>query len=185
MNHRLYRLGIFGAIFLAALTATVMLFARLNLRVALSDSATPAGVYRFRPLTRLARGDLVGACLPQQIAAVALSRGYLHNSPYSGCAGGGAPVGKLALALPGDTVEIESSFVAVNGQRFANSATATHDSAGRTLAHVPWGVYQVGPGECWLFGFNNVHSWDARYYGSVPLSAIRWSAEPILTWRTP
>src|SRR6266852_8167378 len=21
------------------------------------------------------------------------------------------------------------------------------------------------PGECWLFGFNNVHSWDARYYG--------------------
>jgi len=59
MNHHLYRLGIFGAILLAALTATVMLFARLNLRVALSDSATPAGVYRFRPLTRLARGDLV------------------------------------------------------------------------------------------------------------------------------
>jgi len=184
MNHRLYRLGI-GVILLAALTATVMLFARLNLRVALSDSATPAGVYRFRPLTRLARGDLVGACLPQRIAAVALSRGYLHDSLYSGCAGGGTPVGKLALALPGDTVEIESSFVAVNGHRFANSATVSHDSADRALAHVPWGIYQVEQGECWLFGFNNARSWDARYYGPVPLSALRWSAVPILTWRTP
>ena len=75
-------------------------------------------------------------------------------------------------ALPGDEVEIEPGFVAVNGVKFPNSQTAARDSAGRPLAHVLSGAYRVGAGEVWLFGFNNRRSWDARYFGSVPAANL-------------
>jgi type IV secretory pathway protease TraF len=65
---------------------------------------------------------------------------------------------------------------------FADSAVAARDSIGRPLPHVDWGRRQVGPGEVWLFGFHNVRSWDARYFGPVPLSGVRGVLNPILTW---
>ena len=183
MNRRLHRLALFCASFLAALAAVGLVFWRFGLRLALSDSAVPAGVYRFAPLNAApSRGELVGACLPPAIARFALARGYLERSPITGCPDHTTPIGKLALGLPGDTVEIEPGFVVVNGHRFTKSATAMRDSRGRALSHVAFGAHQVGPGECWLFGFNNARSWDARYYGPVPFSSIKWRATPILTW---
>ena len=44
---------------------------------------------------------------------------------------------KLALGLPGDTLEVEPDGVTINGRRFANSASAERDSQGRPLDHVP------------------------------------------------
>jgi hypothetical protein len=52
--------------------------------------------------------------------------------------GGGAAVGKLALGLPADTLEVEPDGVTINGRRFVKSATAGRDSRGRPLSHVPW-----------------------------------------------
>lgn len=182
MSARIRRLAWFGLVFTAALAAAVTAFAGLSLRLALSDSSTPAGIYRLRPLAGApARGELVGACLPQAIAEMALRRGYIEASPWSACPAHAAPVGKLALGLPGDTVEVEPGFVAINGRRYAASATAARDSGGRALAHVAWGVHRVRPGEVWLFGFHNARSWDARYFGPVPLAAVKWAAAPVLT----
>ena len=94
-----------------------------------------------------------------------LARGYLREGD---CPAGAEPVAKVIGALPGDVVEVEPGFVAVNGVKFPNSQTAARDSAGRPLAHVLSGAHRVGAGEVWLFGFNNARSWDARYFGPVP-----------------
>lgn len=182
MSARCRRLELFAAMLLALLTAAVTVFPRYDLRLALSDSAVPAGVYRFAPLEGApVRGQLIGACLPAALSAIALDRGYIQSSPYSECALGAPPVGKLALGLPGDLLDVEPGAVTINGRRFANSATATCDSLGRPLVHVRWGLHHVNAGEVWLFGFNDPRSWDARYYGPLPLAAIRWAAVPVLT----
>jgi type IV secretory pathway protease TraF len=34
----------------------------------------------------------------------------------------------------------------------------------------------------WLFGFNDAHSWDARYFGPVPLANLRGVLTPVVTW---
>jgi type IV secretory pathway protease TraF len=44
------------------------------------------------------------------------------------------------------------------------------------------GAYRVGTGEVWLFGFNDTRSWDARYFGPVPLTGIRGVLRPVVTW---
>ncbi len=143
-----------------------------------TDSAAPAGVYRVVG-REINRGDLVAACLPIAIAQVGLAHGYLRTG---GCAGDGEPVDKIVGALPGDIVEIEPRWVAINGKRFAGSVTATHDSLGRPLSHIEWGKHMVATSEVWLFGFNDRRSWDSRYFGPVPIANLRGKLEPVLTW---
>ncbi len=150
----------------------------LGILIANTDSAASAGVYRVVS-GDFQRGDLVAACLPVAIAQEGLARGYLRTGP---CTGNAEPVGKLAAALPGDVVEIERGWVAINGQRIAHSATAAHDSHGRPLAHVAWGKHMVADNEVWLFGFNDRRSWDARYFGPIPLANVRGKLQPVLTW---
>jgi conjugative transfer signal peptidase TraF len=151
----------------------------VGLRISLTDSAAPAGIYRIVSGIPAYRGELVGACLPASIEEAGLARGYLSKGD---CPGGAEPVAKIVGALPGDVLEVQPSWVSVDGQVFAGSAVAARDSVGRRLAHVPWGTRQVSPEQVWLFGFNNRRSWDARYFGPVPLSGIQGVLKPILTW---
>ena len=124
----------------------------LHLRIMLTDSAAPAGIYRLRSLRRPGAARwLPPACRPRsrgRDSRAAISKGAIvrrEPSRSRRCIG----------ALPGDVVELEPGWVAVNGVKFPNSQTAARDSAGRPLAHVPWGARRVGAGEVWLFGFNN------------------------------
>ena len=151
----------------------------LGLRISLTDSAAPAGIYRLVSGIPPYRGQLVGACLPASIAQEGLARGYLRKGD---CPGGIEPVAKIVEALPGDVLEVLPGSVSVDGKTFPDSAVAAHDSIGRPLPHVPWGKRQVAPGEVWLFGFHNVRSWDARYFGPVPISEVRAALKPVLTW---
>jgi conjugative transfer signal peptidase TraF len=151
----------------------------VGLRISLTDSAAPAGIYRIVSGIPAYREELVGACLPASIEEEGLARGYLSKGD---CPGGAEPVAKLIGALPGDVLEVQPGWVSVDGQRFDDSTVAPRDSTGRPLPHVPWGRRQVAPGEVWLFGFHNARSWDARYFGPVPLSRVQGVLKPILTW---
>ena len=153
-----------------ALAPLVALGRVLGLRISLTDSAAPAGIYRLVSGIPAYRGELVGACLPASIALEGLARRYLSKGD---CPGGAEPVAKTIGALPGDVLEVQPGWVSVDKERFDYSAVAARDSAGRPLPHVPWGRRQVAPDEVWLFGFHNVRSWDARYFGPVPLSGVR------------
>jgi conjugative transfer signal peptidase TraF len=149
-----------------------------QLRIILTDSAAPAGIYRLIAAPG-GRGALVAACLPAAAARTGLTRGYLQAGD---CPGGAEPVAKVIGALPGDVVEVAPDGVAVNGVPFANSRTAARDSAGRPLTHVAWGARRVAAGEVWLFGVNNRRSWDARYFGAAPQAAVRGVLQPVVTW---
>jgi conjugative transfer signal peptidase TraF len=149
-----------------------------GLLISNTDSAAPSGVYHIIS-GEPKRGDLVAVCLPITIAQQGLSHGYLRTGP---CPCNAEPVGKILGALPGDTVQIESNAVSVNGARFARSAVAEKDSAGRPLHHISFGTYRVSPDQVWLFGFNDRRSWDSRYFGPVPIANVRSRLEPILTW---
>lgn len=166
-----------GALAIAA-TLLIALGDALGILISNTDSAAPTGVYRVAGHD-VKRGDLVAACLPIAVARQGLARGYLRTG---GCPGNAEPVDKFIDALPDDIVEIEPRWVAVNGVQFANSATASHDSARRPLAHVAWGKYRVAANEVWLFGFNDRRSWDSRYFGPVPITNVHGELKPVVTW---
>jgi conjugative transfer signal peptidase TraF len=165
----------------------VFLGRQLGLRVMLTDSAAPSGIYRVeglpsgQSLRDLRRAALVEVCLPIAIAQRGLEHGYLQPG---GCPGGAEPVAKRVGALPGDIVVIRAGYVAVNGDQLsALSETLPIDSRGRALDHVKWGSHRVLPNTVWLFGFNNPRSWDSRYFGPVLQSDVRGVLTPVVTWR--
>src|SRR5216684_3644430 len=120
---------------LIALAGPVALGRLFRLRITLTDSAAPAGIYRVVTGVPVVRGALVAACLPAAITRTGLTRGYLREGD---CPAGAEPVAKVIGALPGDVVEVEPSWVAVDGVKFADSRAAARDSAERALDHVAW-----------------------------------------------
>jgi len=173
-------LGIAAALAVALITLAVpvALGRFVHLRITLTDSSAPTGVYRLIAAPA-GPGALVAACLPAAMARTGLARGYLRKGD---CPAGAEPVAKVIGALPGDLVELGPDQVAINGVSFANSRTAARDSAGRPLPHEAWGARRVAPGQVWLFGFNDARSWDARYFGPVPLANILGVLKPVVTW---
>ena len=162
------------------LMAVGITFLMRHFRIGLtpSNSSCAEGFYRLVDAP-LGRGELAAACLPVNAEQEGLMRGYLGNGD---CPGGAEPVLKVIGGLRGDEVDVEAGWIAVNGRRLANSATLMLDSVGRPLTHVVWGKRRVGTEEVWLFGLNNRRSWDSRYFGPIPLRAIRGVAEPLVTW---
>src|SRR5437867_450014 len=107
---------------------------RLNL-----TGSMPVGVYRVvhgKP----ARGAMVLACLPASVAAFAHDRGYVPNG---NCPGGVAAVGKLILALAGDTVVVTTAGLEVASRLEPNSKPLQRDSQGRPLPQLALGAYVV------------------------------------------
>ena len=173
------RSAAFTALCAVLIVAPVAIFWTFDLRVALTDSSCAPGIYHAVN-REPSRGDLVLACLPENVARFGLERGYLARG--RGCGDGIEPVGKVLAAVPGDTVEIAPKFVAINGKPLSNTATISRDSRGNTVTHLSWGLRRVQPGQAWLIGGSNARSWDSRYFGSVPLASIRSALEPIVTW---
>lgn len=151
---------------------------RANLQVNFTPSL-PIGLYR-RVSGIPSRGDLVVACLPKHASEFARARGYLWRGD---CPGGAAPVGKVVLAVAGDTVSLTRDGFVLNGIAVPSSRMVARDSRGRPIPHYPFGCYLVRAGEVWLFSPFHPLSFDSRYLGPVPASAVRSRIAPV--WTSP
>ena len=147
----------------------------LGLRVNLTGSI-PVGMYHVvGDATELHRGDVVLACLPARVAALAHARGYIPGGGH--CEGGTAPIGKLVMALPGDTVMVGPAGLAVNGATVQWSRPLDHDRAGRPLPHLSIGRSLVDARSIWLIGSSS-YSFDSRYFGPIPRSNVLARVRP-------
>lgn len=82
---------------------------------------------------------------------------------------GGIPFVKRVIAVPGDTIEIDGEQALVNGapEPWLIPRQASEDRMG---------PYTVPPGAVWVMGDNRHDSSDSRYFGFVPVSAVRGRA---------
>lgn len=154
---------------LAGLTASLSVAWIGGVRVNLTDSI-PLGIYeQIGDASDLERGDVVLACLPARVAQLAHSRGYVPGGGR--CPGELAPVGKLVMALPGDTVSVAPSGLSVNGSLVRNSSALDHDRNGRPLPRLPIGQSIVQARTLWLVG-TSFRSFDSRYIGPIPMNNV-------------
>jgi conjugative transfer signal peptidase TraF len=125
------------------------------------------------------RGRLVEFCPAEPFASMALTRGY--RTPGA-CADGGAPLLKPQVAGTGDVVNVLPDGLDVNGVRLPNTAPMDADSEGRVLTHWPFGRYTVSANMLWVASSYNSRSFDSRYFGPVPVAAIREHVSPLLSF---
>ena len=145
----------------------------------------PMGLWRQTSTApvRLARGEVVTFCPPASAPfELGLRRGYIAPG---GCPSGLELMMKPIAALPGDTVTVSTAGIAVDGTPIANSRPLSHDDEDRPLRAMAAGNYTVPAGEMWLVSSFNPRSYDSRYFGPVPIAAVRARVHPVLTDDTP
>jgi conjugative transfer signal peptidase TraF len=145
----------------------------LGLRVNVSPSL-PVGLYISTD-----SGSLVEFCPAEPFASVALTRGY---RTLGACADGGAPLLKPVVATTGDVVNVLPGGLDVNGVRIPNTVPLAADSKGRPLSHWPFGHYTISTGMVWVASSYNGRSFDSRYFGPVPVTAVRGRVRPLLSF---
>jgi len=134
-----------------------------------SESA-PRGWYRVGHPAQLRVGDYVVAQLPEQIAALAVARGYLPRS---------VPVLKRIAAVAGQRVCVKNGAVKVGMQQVAR--TLDVDFSGRPLT--AWRHCRLLlMGELFLLNPSAAGSFDSRYFGPIDASFVRGVAVPLATF---
>jgi conjugative transfer signal peptidase TraF len=134
-----------------------------------ASASVPVGLYHVTPIGGLQLGDLVVVQPPEVLAAFMAERGYLAL---------GVPLLKHIRALPGQTVCRHDGTVTVDGALVA--ATQQADGRGRDLPR--WnGCRVVRDDEVLLMNSAAIDSFDGRYFGLLPSSAIIGRASPIWT----
>jgi conjugative transfer signal peptidase TraF len=139
-------------------------------------SSLPVGLYRVTNDPRtLQRGTIVLYCLPPSIARFAYERGYV---PTGGrCAEGLVPIGKVVVALSGDTVSVTTAGITVNGRPQLHSRPLSLDRRGQELPHLLERVYVTHPDHIWLLAPSD-RSFDSRYLGGLSAANVTGRLRP-------
>lgn len=89
----------------------------------------------------------------------------------------------MIVAAEGDLVTPNrAGGLDVNGIALPHSTLLKEDPSGRPMEAFFKGPTVIGPGQVLLFTDVLDTSYDGRYFGPLPRSAIRSAIVPILTW---
>jgi conjugative transfer signal peptidase TraF len=162
------------ATLLATLGAAVLVVSTIAVRPAPryiwnASGSVPIGLYWLRPAGRLALTQLVAVQSPEPLATFLADRRYLPR---------GIPLLKRVLALPGQTVCRDRLAVTVD--KIEMGAAREHDRSGRPLP-IWQGCHVIADGEVFLMNWRSADSFDGRYFGALPTTAIIGTAEPLWT----
>ena len=163
-----------AAVLLPALLAGIAQLSAFPVRIAMGDSL-PKGFY-WKTQPSLARGSIVLACLPVDVATLGRARGYLGSG---NCPGGARPVGKPVGAVSGDLISLGNGEIRVNGAWISAHDPSDVDQHDRPLSPIADGVYKVADGEVWLISNHHPRSWDSRYFGPVSVDQVLGELQPI------
>jgi conjugative transfer signal peptidase TraF len=135
-----------------------------------ASASAPIGLYEVRSLVTFARGELVLVRPPQWVRTFAAARGYLPNT---------VPMVKRIAAGNGDIVCRDKDAITINHRVVAYALLI--DREGRGLP-VWTGCHKLGEGEIFLLMDGVRASFDSRYFGPVPTTAIVAKVVPLWTW---
>ncbi len=157
------------ALGLAALGVPALLPLTPRLVYNASDSM-PRGWYLAAPPGSAVIGRIVLVRLPAEAAAFAARRGYLPA---------GVPLLKRVAAVAPQSVCVRASWARIDGVPVG--AVRPHDAQHRPLH--PWTQCRLLLGdEVFVLGDARAVSFDSRYFGPVPASALIARAWPLWTW---
>lgn len=91
------------------------------------------------------------------------------------------PLVKVLAAVAGDTVTVSAHDIRINGRSWPMSAIRLHDAHSRPVSmHMKFGTHIVPEHQMLLFGLHP-QSWDSRYFGALPSSAVTGRWFPLMT----
>ena len=134
-----------------------------------TTASAPKGFYQILREEPLARGQYVVITVPSVAASTIKDRGW--GEP-------GTPLLKRVGAIPGDIVKIGDDGLYIN-QNYIGPVYK-EDRQGRPMPKLR-GTFVIQPGE--FFPVSTYErSFDARYFGPVPIHSILYQVKPFVTF---
>ncbi|RVD30956.1 S26 family signal peptidase [Mesorhizobium sp. M4B.F.Ca.ET.017.02.2.1] len=134
-----------------------------------ASASVPIGLYRLEPGGTVNVGDLAAITPPEPLAGFLAERRYLPR---------GLPLLKRVLALGGEMVCRRGRAIIV--RRVTYGYAHERDSHGRPLP--AWrGCRIIGDSEVFLMNLGVPDSFDGRYFGPLPMTAVVGRAVPVWT----
>lgn len=142
-------------------------------------NSMPIGFYIKIKTSTIRDGDIVAACLPDDIALIGMRNHYLARGS---CKNGSVPVLKKLIAVPGDSVSLNNQFITVNGISYL-APRQPKDNHGHRVEKIFKNKRYSHTSMYWLYGANDpFDSWDSRYYGGVTRQHIIGVYKSLLTF---
>jgi conjugative transfer signal peptidase TraF len=129
----------------------------------------PIGLYRVQDVGKFDVTELVAVRPPEPLASFLDFNGYLPN---------GLPMLKRVLALRGQTVCRKGLTIIVDGIEMGRARE--RDDRGRPLP-IWQGCRIIAQDEVFLMNWQSAVSFDGRYFGPIPMSAVIGQALPVWT----
>jgi len=134
-----------------------------------ASESIAVGLYAASPAHGAGRGDLVAIAPPAKLAALMAERRYLPLS---------LPLLKPVAAIGGQLVCRKGVDISIDGQRVGDALA--RDRHGRDLP-VWHGCHRLGSNELFVMNPASRDSFDGRYFGALPMSAVRARLRPLWT----
>jgi conjugative transfer signal peptidase TraF len=134
-----------------------------------SSASVPIGLYAITTADHFSIGDRVAIDPPEPLANFLAERGYLPR---------GVPLLKTIAAVPGQRFCRIGSKIIIDGK--AVGETRDCDRFGRGLP-VWQGCRRISEGEFFLMNASVPDSFDGRYFGPTPATAVIGKALPLWT----
>lgn len=132
-----------------------------------ASASVPTGLYAVHPAGRLRVAELVVVRPPEGLAQFLANRRYLPE---------GVPMLKRVLALPRQTVCRNARTITVDG--VAMGEALERDTQGHALP-VWQGCQRLRDGEIFLMNWQSNASFDGRYFGPLPMTAVIGQADAL------
>ncbi|WP_371367791.1 hypothetical protein SRRS_16000 [Sporomusa rhizae] len=131
----------------------------------------PLGFYVILPDRPAKNGDIVAFTPPQELWQMAKERGWTKGERYWL---------KEVAAVEGDTYTITDTGIYVNDHYVGTIADT--DRQGKPLPQLR-GTFQVKPGYFLPLATYRPSSFDGRYFGELPLTAVHKRVYPLFTMK--
>ena len=138
-----------------------------------ASASAPIGLYLLRPATSLYIGELVAVMSPPTLARFMATRRYLPL---------GVPLLKHVGALGGQTVCRSARTISIDGAAVAK--TLDRDSSGQSLP-IWQACRTLHVGDVFLLNRTVKASFDGRYFGVLPITAVTARSVPLWISKEP
>jgi type IV secretory pathway protease TraF len=154
---------------LVSYAALIVLFGVLGLRINLTSSHVPVGIWRAVPPEKIDVGDVIRYNVSEFYAAVPQIREERMHFRSD-------RILKRVAALPGSLIEMSGDAVAIDGGEYPNALVMSD----RSWVKVEYPLV-VPEGAVWLMA-DVQGAYDSRYHGPVPIKLIKERCEPVVVW---
>lgn len=164
------RFGYVMLTYFSAMGIAAASFVPASLKLVWNASASvPIGLYEIEPVGELAVSDLAAVMPPKPLADFMVERGYI---------GRGIPLMKRVMGLPGQQVCRIGRSITVDGVPLGE--TLDRDRMGRAMP-VWQGCQRIADADLFLMNPSVRDSFDGRYFGPLPASAVIGKATAVYT----